>query len=225
MPSLKTWSTASGRGHAFHHGEGGLVDERHQHAVGDEAGRIVDFDRRFAQLDGQRMNGREGLVAGSQAAHNLHQRHHRHGIEEVHSDDLLGPAGPRGQFGDGDGGGVGGEDGLGGRMRRGRERVSALSSKRSRGGFDDEVAACQLLAVGQVCDAGQSLVALLGVSLAFRLPAQVLADGVQPAIEKPAPRQHSTTEFSLAKTWAMPLPIVPAPITPTVFMSMIASDY
>ena len=26
-----------------------------------------------------------------------------------------------------------------------------------------------------------------------------------------------------AKTWAMPLPIVPAPITPTVFMSMIAS--
>jgi hypothetical protein len=28
----------------------------------------------------------------------------------------------------------------------------------------------------------------------------------------------------LAKTWAMPLPIVPAPITPTVLMSMIASN-
>ena len=52
------------RGHALHHGKGRFVDQRHQHAVGDEARCIVDLDRRFAQLDGQGMDGGEGLVAG-----------------------------------------------------------------------------------------------------------------------------------------------------------------
>ena len=53
MPSLKTSSTASGGGDAFHHSEHGLVEQRHEHAVGDEAGRVVDLDRGLAEALGQ----------------------------------------------------------------------------------------------------------------------------------------------------------------------------
>ena len=99
------------RGHALHHGKCGLVDQRHQHPIGDESRRVVDLDRRLAQLEGQLADGCERCLAGGQAAHNLHQRHHRHGVEEVHADHLRRTAGFGPQSGDGYGGCVAGQDG------------------------------------------------------------------------------------------------------------------
>ena len=50
MPSFITVSMASGDADAFVQRVDRLVDHRHQHAIGNEAGKIAHFDRRLAQI-------------------------------------------------------------------------------------------------------------------------------------------------------------------------------
>ena len=86
----------------------GLVDERHQDPVRDEAGKVVRHGRCLAQLAGQ-LGDRLGSLVGRVAAPNdLDQRHHGHGVEEVHPDHAVGATGRRGE----------GRDRYRGRVRR-----------------------------------------------------------------------------------------------------------
>src|SRR5580658_9227168 len=109
---LKDLVDGFGSGHALHDGEGGFVDQRHEHAVGDEAGRIVDLDGRLAELCGEVADGFVGGLVGLQAANDFYKRHNRDRVEEVHPNNLRGPGGLCGELGDGDGAGVGGQDGF-----------------------------------------------------------------------------------------------------------------
>src|ERR1700716_609353 len=76
-------------GHALHHAIGCFVDERHEHAVGDEAGRVVDGDRLFAEALGELHCGGKRCVAGLQRADHFHQHHYRHWIHEVHTHEAV----------------------------------------------------------------------------------------------------------------------------------------
>src|SRR5215468_3780449 len=63
----------------------GLVDERHQDPVRDEAGEVVGDRRRLAEL-ARELGERLGRLVGSlAAAHDLDELEHGHGIEEVHA--------------------------------------------------------------------------------------------------------------------------------------------
>ena len=92
-----------GGGDAFHDGVGGFVDQRHEDAVGDEAGRVVDGDGGFAELFRELHREVEGGVAGLQGADDFDERHHRDGIHEVHADEAVGAPGHRGEGGHRDG--------------------------------------------------------------------------------------------------------------------------
>ena len=89
--------------------EGVAVLERlHQHArlageqpVDDEGGRVLDEDAALAELLRHVPGGRERDVVGGRRAHELDEREHRDGVEEVHPDDALGVLQPRRHLGDG----------------------------------------------------------------------------------------------------------------------------
>ena len=61
-------------------------------------GGVVDLDGRLVQLLREREDRVEGGLRGLQAANDLDQLHHRHRIEEVHADHLLGALRPRGDL-------------------------------------------------------------------------------------------------------------------------------
>src|SRR3989442_3367531 len=84
------------------HTKDGLVDHRHEHAVGYEARRIVDLDRSLAQLlrDGDGL--RDGVFRRRFATNYLDERHHRNRVHEVHTDDAGRVIGVLGQLGDRD---------------------------------------------------------------------------------------------------------------------------
>ena len=63
-----TSSMASRVADALHQAEDRLVDHRHQDAVGDEAGVVVDLDGVLPSCLGQRLDGCVGRVAGREAA-------------------------------------------------------------------------------------------------------------------------------------------------------------
>ena len=67
-----------------------VVQERDQDAVDDEAGGVVAADRMLAELLAERVGRLEGLVGGALGADDLHERHQRRRVEEVHADDALG---------------------------------------------------------------------------------------------------------------------------------------
>ena len=101
MPSFMTLSTPGGVGHAFHQAENRLVDHRHQHAVGNESGKIVHAHRSLARGGGERHGLLNGFGRGLKARHHLHQLHHRHGIEKVQAYEVAGPVGGGGEARDG----------------------------------------------------------------------------------------------------------------------------
>src|SRR5580658_3545588 len=78
-----------GSRHALHHRECGFVDHGHEHAIGNEAGRVVDADGLLAESFAERHGGLKGVVAGGAAADHFNQRHHGYGIEEVHADEFF----------------------------------------------------------------------------------------------------------------------------------------
>ena len=113
-PSFAIVSIASGSATPSGERVHGLVDERHEDAVGDEAREVVRLGRCLAELSRQVGDGGGGLVRRLRRADDLDERHDGHGVEEVHADHAVGPAGRGRQRGDRDGGGVGRED----RVRR-----------------------------------------------------------------------------------------------------------
>ncbi len=109
-PELHHGVDGLGRRHPLHHAEDGLVDHRHQDAIGDESGIVVHLDRDLAQRPRRLHDRGRGGVAGGVSPNHLDQLHHRDGVHEVHPDHLLGPPGARRDLGDGDRAGVGRED-------------------------------------------------------------------------------------------------------------------
>ena len=140
MPSFMTVIDGFGRGDAFHHAVSGFVDQRHQDAVGDEAGRVVDGDRRLAEfLRTAPSSCVEGGVAGLQRANHFDQHHHRHRIHEVHADEAVGALGHGGERGHRDRGGVAGDDHVGAQEAIGFGQHGALDLELLRDGFDEEI--------------------------------------------------------------------------------------
>src|SRR5437764_1361844 len=76
-----------GRRDAFLHAQNRLVDHRHQHAVRDKAGRVVHFDRRLAEFLGNLHHATHRIRVRIESLHDLHQRHYRYPIHEMHADD------------------------------------------------------------------------------------------------------------------------------------------
>src|SRR5580700_1145988 len=128
-----------GGGHALEDAVGGFVDERHEHAIGDEARRIVDRDRLFAKLFGEAHGDGERGIAGLQGANYFDQRHHGNGIHEVHADEAVGSFSHGGQSSHGDGGGVAGDDGVFVEDGVGFQEHAALDIDFFGDRFDDEL--------------------------------------------------------------------------------------
>lgn len=146
----------------------GLVDVRHQDAVGQEARRVGrhrgDLAHALAESDG----GLEGLLAGLQAADDLDALLHRHGVHEVRGDDAgrgrgVGGirGGGRGDLGDGDGGRVGGEDGVRGADLGELAEDVELELGDLGDGLDDEVDRREIFQLCASCQEGAGLVGLL----------------------------------------------------------------
>ena len=107
-------------GHALVQRVGGLVDERHQDPVGDEAGKVARLGRRLPELDREPGDRLRRLVRGLEAADHLDELQHRHRVEEVHADHAVGAGGDGGERGDRDRRRVRSED-----RRRRQHRVRA----------------------------------------------------------------------------------------------------
>ena len=71
-----------------------------EHAVDDETRGVGDEDRPLTELLADGPHSRERVFARLGRAHDLEQRHERHGIEEVHPDDTLGMLQVGGHLGD-----------------------------------------------------------------------------------------------------------------------------
>ena len=173
-----------GTGHAVLQREDSLVDHRAQQAVNDETGRIAHADGRLAQLMRQPGHGVEGGLRGLQAADDLHQRHHRHGVEEVHAHKAGRILQRRSQAGDGDGGGVGGQNGLGTHHGLHVAQHLRLDALPFGGGLDHQVSILERCRVGGAADARQRgcLASLIQLLLPDE-PVQRRADGRQSAFD------------------------------------------
>ena len=77
-----------------------------EHAVDDEARRVVDEDRPLAQFLADVPDGRERRVVRLGGPHDLEQRHQSDRVEEVHARNPLGPTQVGGHVGDREGRGV-----------------------------------------------------------------------------------------------------------------------
>ena len=69
----------------------GLVDERHQDPVRDEARDVARLDRLLAELACESDDRGSRFVRRLFGADHLDELQHRHGIEEVHPDHAIGP--------------------------------------------------------------------------------------------------------------------------------------
>ena len=67
-----------------------FVQIRHQHAIDEKAGRALAGQRKLVDLARERDGLLDRLFAAGFAAHDLHQRHLRHRVEEVQADQLAG---------------------------------------------------------------------------------------------------------------------------------------
>jgi hypothetical protein len=99
---------------ALHQRVGGLVDERHQDPVRDEAGKVARLGGRLAKLAGELHDRRRRLVRRLEPTDDFDQPHHGHRVEEVHADHPVRSAGGGGQRRDRDGRRVGGQERLAG---------------------------------------------------------------------------------------------------------------
>ena len=140
----------------------GLVDERHQDPVRDEAGDVARLDRLLAEVARERDDRRRGLVRGRLGADHLDELEHRHRVEEVHADHAVGPAGRGGERADRDRARVRGED----RVRRER-LVGAAEHVGLRGGVLDHGLDHQV-GLDEAVDDGDARERLVGVGAELR---------------------------------------------------------
>ena len=173
-----------GRSDLLHDGEDGLVDKGHENTIGEEAGCVVDLDRRFAKGEGANADAVEGALRGFEAADDLSKLDDRNGIEEVHADDLVGTAGGGCQARDGDRAGVRGKDGVGGQTPVQRLEDVALELEALGKGLNGE----RDIRQGLECEVGVDAVCrVCGFVLSEKgsgdLAAQVGTDGLEGAFE------------------------------------------
>lgn len=109
-PELARQIDVADRRHALAQREAGFVEHRHQDAVYDEARRIIGVDDRLAELLPERLDRLHRRVRRGEAADQLDQAHHRHGVEEMHADETARIGGGLRQPRDRDRGGVGREN-------------------------------------------------------------------------------------------------------------------
>src|SRR5262249_49765369 len=119
--------------------EAGLDQIRHEDAVDQEPGAVLDHDRQFSdlldELHRSSDDGRSGLTTDD----DLDQLHAVDGVEEVNADDSFGAASAGGDLADGKRGSVGGEDGVGsGQFVQAREELS-LEIHSFDGGLDHKI--------------------------------------------------------------------------------------
>jgi hypothetical protein len=79
--------------YALHHGVHRLIQQRHQHAVGDKSRGIVHFDWGLLKLRRQVPNDGEGCIRSRQPSNHFHQFHDWDRVEEVHTDHFVRPLG------------------------------------------------------------------------------------------------------------------------------------
>ena len=119
-------------GDALHQRVRGLVEERHQDPVRDEAREVVRLGRRLPEVAGERDDRLRRLVGGLLGPDHLDEREHRHGVEEVHPDHALGACRDGGQLRDRDRRRVRGEHRLRGTAPHRRPGRAPSSSRRAR---------------------------------------------------------------------------------------------
>ncbi len=129
------------RGDALGQHRDALVDERPDHARGEEAARVVDQDRRLADLLGHVQRAVDRLVGGLLALDDLQQRHLVHRAEEVQADESRRIADVLGQLGDRQGRGVGAEQRALGQMRLDLGVHLGLDGRVLEDGLDHQVGA------------------------------------------------------------------------------------
>ena len=153
-------------------------------------------------------------VGGRLPADDLDQRHHRHRVHEVHADHLVGPVRRRGELRDRDRGGVRGQDGLGRRSASSSRKSAALTSRFSTTASTTRSRAGGRVQVGRGRDARERRVA---VDRRSACPSRPACRGCCSMLPRARSRigcvevaQHDVVA-GCANTWAMPLPMVPAP--------------
>ena len=199
-----------------------LVDHRHQDAVDDEGREVLGRGRGLAHLLARRRAWPVGRLVGGDAADQLHELHHRHRVHEVHAHELLRPVGAGGEAGDRDRRGVRGEDRVRREVRDERLEDPVLERSRS-------VAAS--ITRSALAEGGELGRATMRASAASRSPAVTLPRATWRSM-LPSMISRRLGERLLRDVLehhvearergdcAMPLPIWPAPITPTRLMSM-----
>ncbi len=141
------------------HGDA-LVDELADHPRGEEAARVVDHDRRPADLPDQVEGPGQRLVPGLRPADDLHQPHLVDRREEVQPDEVGGALHALGEQADRQGGGVGAEQRVGGDDPLDLLEHLVLELRVLEDRLDHRVAAGQVGRVGGGGDPGEHLVAL-----------------------------------------------------------------
>src|SRR5579885_2246111 len=174
-----------GRGDTFHDAVSGFVDERHEDAIGDEAGRVIDGDRSFAEALGKLDRRRESSVGGLQRADHLDERHDRDGIHEMHAHETPGAARERGESGQGDGRSVTGKDDVVAEEPVGFGEDSALQLELFRDGFHGEIRGGNSGYVGDRREAGEDggLIGFRKLAF-FHFAVEIFGDGIESAVEE-----------------------------------------
>ncbi len=145
-----------------------FVDERHQHAVDDEARRVVGVDDLLAEPAAIGLDPGERIVARREAADQFDQPHHRHRVEEMDTDEARRIGRRLGEPRDRDRTGVARED------RGCREMFADAGENRALDflalgrRFDDEVGGGEGAMVGNGRDAFEQRIGVALAHLLFR---------------------------------------------------------
>jgi hypothetical protein len=192
---------------------------RHEQRVHDEAGAVLGVDDGLAELVlGDVLHALHRLGAGEQRRHHLDEGEHRHRVEEVQPDDLLGTAGGGAELHDRDGRGVGRQH----RVVAHDDLVQAAEQLGLDGlvlarRLDDELGVGERVEVGADLDAAEHLVADGLVELAVRTarPSEVSMRARPRSAAASSTSWTRTVRPARASTSAMPEPIRPQPTTAT----------
>ena len=194
-----------------------LVDERPDHARGEEAARVVDDDRRLADLLGDVERAVERLVGGLLALDDLQQRHLVHGGEEVQADEVGRARTPSASS-------VIGSVEVLEPSSAPSARCGSISREHLRldlrvleDRLDHQVGALGVGGVGRRRDQGEELVALLlrGLAALDGLGDELLRVALAASAAAWSTSLSTTSMPAFAHTYAIAAPIMPAPSTTT----------
>ena len=196
-----------------------LVSDHGVDAAGHEARRFLDHDNFLAHARPHIYGGRKRVIIRLESAHNLQQFHLVDWVEEVHPDDLFGAVSDARNLGQAEGTCIGGKDG--GRATNFIEEGEDLDLRLHflGHGFDDQVRLpCCLFHGTGVLQAGESRIGLDTADFA-NLDCLVQIRSVSVSARRRAFGKMSSRTVRYppsAAAWAIPRPMVPAPMTAMV---------